>query len=402
MSPSHTILATARERLPGVAPTLAYLAVGLGLALVPDLGITWSDARPAEPPVCGVVAVLLLAGLHLGRARRPVAVVAASVIVLLGEALLSGGTSLGGILLACDLVHHLVIARATPRAARVLPGVAGGCLAVATAGLVLADALPTVLVQATALLLALGVTLWWALSVRGPMTAAARAREQALLQAREIEARHREALVEERLQISRELHDAVSGHLAGIAMQSAAVLAEREPQTADLREALARVRALSLDAMGDMRALVEVLRADPGQAPALTRRWPEVVRLIDDARAAGRTIVVRGRLDDAEDLEPAASAAAYAVVREGLANAARHAPGAAIDLEIERTTTTVAIGLCNRLPALPGAWPPGSGGHGLVGLAERLRLCGGHLESGPVAGGWRLRADLPCREVSRA
>jgi signal transduction histidine kinase len=81
-------------------------------------------------------------------------------------------------------------------------------------------------------------------------------------------------------------------------------------------------------------------------------------------------------------------------VQEGLTNARKHAPGAPVTVDVERgdddtVTVTVENPLTTAAPLdLPGA------GAGLVGLAERVRLAGGTLHSGPVGGHWRLRATL--------
>jgi len=89
----------------------------------------------------------------------------------------------------------------------------------------------------------------------------------------------------------------------------------------------------------------------------------------------------------------------YRVVQEGLTNAHKHASGAATTVSLARDDASVTVSVVNdpgaAAPDLPGS------GAGLVGLAERVRLVGGSLRSGPtVAGGWELRAIVPWLDQS--
>jgi signal transduction histidine kinase len=92
----------------------------------------------------------------------------------------------------------------------------------------------------------------------------------------------------------------------------------------------------------------------------------------------------------------------YRIVQEGLTNARKHAPMSLVDIEIATdpagalsvsvlTRPTVGAGRTTAAsPPLPG------GGTGLIGLAERVSLAGGHLSHGPTpGGGYALHATLP-------
>ena len=90
--------------------------------------------------------------------------------------------------------------------------------------------------------------------------------------------------------------------------------------------------------------------------------------------------------------EQTGSRTAYRVVQESLTNAAKHAPGAPVEVRVRRTRAGLVVSVVNAPPSSPGT---GSGGHGLVGLAERVRLAGGTLEAAPRPdGGFAVVATM--------
>src|SRR5699024_8067113 len=152
------------------------------------------------------------------------------------------------------------------------------------------------------------ITLWWGITVRTPMTRAEEERERAALIAEAAAAKQREALVAERLQSSRELHDTISGHLSTITNQAAGALATPPPPTAEeLTERLGHIRVLSLDAMGDMRTLIDVLRTDTSSPVALPQNWSSVDSLIAGARESGTSITLSGDDPGTITLDPLVS-----------------------------------------------------------------------------------------------
>jgi signal transduction histidine kinase len=226
--------------------------------------------------------------------------------------------------------------------------------------------------------------------------------------------RERGAVLEERARIAREMHDVVAHHMSMIAVQ-----AETAPyRIAGLPEgAQAEFAALSAsarEALTDMRRLLGVLRssAEPGSGgepgvgggpgseqaldllpqPALA----DVDALVDSARRAGADVTLE--LSAAEgQVPPVVGLAAYRIVQESLSNAGRHAPGAPIRVAVHGGPLHVRVDVVNgpaRLPAT--ATSPGSGGHGLAGMRERVALLGGRLSAGPRAdGGFTVQAELP-------
>jgi signal transduction histidine kinase len=142
-------------------------------------------------------------------------------------------------------------------------------------------------------------------------------------------------LTEERLRIARELHDVISHSIATIGVQAgvAAHVLDEHPEQA--REALLAIKAVSRDAMRDLRGMLGVLRqsGDPDQrepAPGLAR-LPE---LVEQVRGAGLAVQLAVEGTPAA-LTPATDLAAYRVVQEALTNVIRHAPGASAEVHVQ-------------------------------------------------------------------
>ena len=293
----------------------------------------------------------------------------------------------------------------------------------------------------------------WALVSVAALIGAARRRarervEQALERAAILQAQQdterRLAVAQERQRIARDVHDLLGHSLSVTGMQAAgarAVLAS-DPDAADA--ALAVIGETSRRAADEVRALVDVLRADedrapagsdadapaarPGAAPSQPPRphsqpvpvpacepadspgLEEVPALVARARRAG--LPVRLSLSQAGDVDPTVGRAVYRCVQEALTNVMRHASGAptavaleageVLDVVVENTDAGAPGGA--RRPA--GCQEPvGSRreGAGLATMAERLADVGGHLEAGPApAGGWRVRMTVPAaRDAAR-
>ncbi len=233
----------------------------------------------------------------------------------------------------------------------------------------------------------------------------------------------------ERARIARELHDVVAHHISMIAVQ-----AETGRLTVPgLPEAGAR-RFLEIGdtaraGLTEMRRLLGVLREDaaeaadtgtlePGsRAPAVSRQpqpgLTQLAELIDtarDASLAGTRLIISGPV---APLDPGVELAAYRIVQEALTNARRHAPGAAVDVELRYGAGTLRLRVRDNGPGPVGGavagftarqddpgggvtTPPRDGGHGLLGMRERAFSVGGALYAGAAAGGgFLVEAVLP-------
>lgn len=246
--------------------------------------------------------------------------------------------------------------------------------------------------------------------VLASLYAARRDAVTALADAAEAEVRARDALVRvaverERTAMARELHDIAAHHLSGIAVMTGAIGRQIDTDPAGAKQAVAQVREQSTAMLRDLRNLVVLLRdtdapADPAAAVRV-ETLAGVAGLVDRAREAGRDVALEiggpvEELASSGAVGPLAQLAAYRVVQEALANAARHAPGAPCSVVLDaRDGHRVRVLVRNDAPAHA---EPASGapGYGLVGMRERAELTGAALRYGPTDdGGWQVALEVP-------
>ncbi|MFF2371466.1 sensor histidine kinase [Agromyces sp. NPDC058110] len=222
---------------------------------------------------------------------------------------------------------------------------------------------------------------------------------------RDSEARRRVA--EERLRIARDLHDAVAHRIAVVNLQSGVAqraLAEgREPDLATARESIAVVRRAAGDVLGEIGDLLSALRAeDEGvQEPELVPQagLAQLDALVEEFAASGLAVTVR-REGSAELLPDAVDRTAYQVLREAFTNAHKHGSGGHAHVLVEQDAARLAITVTNPVDTDETRTPApttghGLGGHGLVGLRERVLAVRGTVEAGTAGGVFRVRAELP-------
>ncbi|MEV7098541.1 histidine kinase [Amycolatopsis sp. NPDC051045] len=243
--------------------------------------------------------------------------------------------------------------------------------------------------------LALLVVLMSALLLGGNAVRQRRVAEQesAEQQRRRAAEETRAAVLEERARIARELHDVVAHHMSVLALRTGSAPYRFPGLPDDLRAEFAELTGTAREGMVEMRRLLGVLRTDSTAGPLAPQ--PDVTRvaeLAERVRALGAACTVR--VDGDFDALPAGVAlSAYRIVQEALSNAVRHAPGAAIDVDLRVGAGSVHAAVRNA-PGGPG--PPGPPGHGLLGMRERAAMLGGRLVAGPTAdGGFEVTADLP-------
>jgi signal transduction histidine kinase len=211
----------------------------------------------------------------------------------------------------------------------------------------------------------------------------------------ERDAQSKVAAAAERARIARELHDVIAHHVSVMVVQAdgAAYALRSDPQTTET--ALHAISRTGRQALNEMRNLLGVLRTDGDRAQlAPVPGLGELRELLDQARAAGLAVTYT-LSGTPRDLPEGAELAAYRVVQESLTNTRKHAglaASAAVTLRYQPDGLTVEVtddGLAS--PA------PGSGGHGLAGMRERIEMYGGTVQAGPLeGGGFRVVARLPC------
>jgi signal transduction histidine kinase len=208
------------------------------------------------------------------------------------------------------------------------------------------------------------------------------------------EARAADLAVRNRL--ARELHDFVGHALSAVTLQASAARRVLDTDPEFVREALAAIEDTTRRTVGELDAVLGVLRDGdaPGTAPAPTLA-ADLGGLLRRTRAGGLRVTAAIAVDTGA-LPPVVSREAYRIVQEGLTNALRHAGGqVAVRLRIEAADGQLAITVENPLGTRVGRRP--GGGHGLRGIADRARLLGGTAEAGPADGTWRLHVRLPVK-----
>lgn len=231
---------------------------------------------------------------------------------------------------------------------------------------------------------------WIAGTVFSGVACALAGRQQELLeQLREAQAGLAEkAAAEERNRIAHDLHDVI-GHALTVSLLhiSAARLALAE-DPAEAGEALAEAERLSQQSLGDVRAVVGLMK-DPS-APAPLPGVAQVDELVESFRRAGSE--VRYDVDgDLTLLTATQGLTVYRILQEALTNVARHAPGSAVEVRLEVGGGHARV----RVDSEGAPARPSPDGAGLAGMRERAQAVGGRLEAGPQGAGWRVEAVLP-------
>ena len=209
-------------------------------------------------------------------------------------------------------------------------------------------------------------------------------------------ARRDHAVLAERARIARELHDIVAHHVSAIAVQAETARLTTPGLPPEGAERLEAIGAAAREALGDLRRLLGVLRAEDGTA----ERGPQpglaqLDELIETARAAGTPVSFKLG-GDVVPLAPSVDLSAYRIVQEALTNARRHAPGARVEIVLAYGADTLRLRVGDEGP---GAAAGAADGHGLAGMRERAALVGGTLRAGPANGrGFAVEAVLPLAE----
>jgi signal transduction histidine kinase len=390
--PSYEVSAWAllsRRLSPYVDAVLGVAAATVALTALLGSDLTGLDPRLLPPNGLAVVATLV-AGLALAwRRTRPVPAFAVFMVACLVVTLTDHYIGLLSVLLLVSL--YSLAAHGHRRR----DGVIGLVLSlVAYVGLALIDVpdLRTVdVLLAGALLLTA-----WALgdairSRRAQQAGRLQVARQAAVTAREQAAR---AVTEERLRIARELHDVVAHSMSLIAVQAGVGGHVIRTDVAAAERALEVIAETSRDALTQTRSMLGLLRAedDTLTAPPV-QGIGDLDSLVEDVRRAGVdvSLTVGGTV---RPLEAGVELTAYRVVQESLTNVLKHSgsPWARVGVTYRPGDVVVEVldGGGQPAPAAP------SGGHGLLGLRERVRLLGGELDCGTVAGaGFRVLAHLP-------
>ena len=371
------------DRLRRVDPRIWDALLALGVVAVGVLAFALRDQRPDEPPAALGFALVVVAGGSLAWRRRAPLTVATIVSAAVATASLLGYWP-EFVAMLWIAVYSAAAYAERERLIRVLLPVA---LLTSTAvsigerwdrGLnwveILTDLVATFVIP----------------YLLGRMTFNRRRR---IVSEREVATR--EAVAAERAAIARELHDVVAHHMSVMVVQAGAARAVSGSDPAAAAEALRQIEASGRTGLAEMRRLLEVLKAEEdGDGKAPQPGLARIDELLDAMRASGLAVeaVVEGT---PRPLSHGVDLSAYRIVQEGLTNALRHAGGASARVLVRYEPDALELEIADDGSG-PRDDPEASGGHGLVGMRERVHLFGGELEAGPRrGGGFLVRARLP-------
>ncbi|MEV4111785.1 histidine kinase [Nonomuraea sp. NPDC049695] len=351
----------------------------LALALITVVGVVTGvmAAEVHESPWQGLIPLaLFLGGLLLFRRRLPMTVLLLSIAAIFLYRLNSHFE--GGWIWPASAAYFS--AACTPRVRWVaLVGVAQLVYAAADFWWVLQRNVPRFVIHIA------GEALLLAMLIGAGLVCAAVMRWRGQL--RETDSRARAA--EERLQVSREVHDIVAHTLAvvGVQLNVAADALEEDP--AEAAAALRVAKDVRNRAMADLSSLIGVLR-DRADGAAPQPDLAALGALVADARAAGLQVTLDER-GDPSAVPAAPAVAVYRIVQETLTNALKHSGAAKAQVTIACGPSSVVVEVtddgrgCGEIVER----------HGLAGMRERVSALGGTLtvDSGP--GAFSVRAEIP-------
>ncbi|WP_423247433.1 sensor histidine kinase [Streptomyces decoyicus] len=232
-------------------------------------------------------------------------------------------------------------------------------------------------------------------SLRGRRVARSQLVEQ---EVRTADERARRTLLEERNRIARELHDVVAHHMSVISIQAQVAPHLVKEPTDELKENLAGIRENAVEALTELRRVLGVLRSEDAPADGV-RHAPQPTlgrldELVGKVRGTGLAVVTE-TAGEPRPLPPGVDLSAFRIVQEALSNAMRHAPGAAVRVDVGYRSGGLTLRVTNSAPDRPAPPSPGAG-HGLLGMHERTAMLGGELATGPTPdGGYEVTAILP-------
>ena len=205
----------------------------------------------------------------------------------------------------------------------------------------------------------------------------------------------REAVVEERARIARELHDVIAHHVSMIVLQAGAERRVLDGANASTREVLETVERTGRSALTEMRRLLGMLRGDANEPLTPQPGLTDVPVLVRQLREAGLPVELHVE-GERRELPVGIELSAYRIVQEALTNAIKHAGEASASVNIRYGSDSLELEIAD--DGTGASKPVSSGGHGLVGMRERVALYGGRLDAGRrPSGGFVVRVRLPIR-----
>jgi signal transduction histidine kinase len=375
-----------------VAPSRTDLLAGAAVTPVVLADLAFVE-RPADGVAVTAVAAVVLGAATALRRSRPLAVALLLAVVLLGQTLLGG--QLTHMLSTGIVAAGLVFSTALHLPRRPARAGAAAVLAASWIDLLVEQLGEYPLVSD---LVFTGVVV-----VGGPFLAGRALRERretsdrlealAAQLAAEREQLAQLAVTDERTRIAREMHDVVAHSVSLMVVQAGAARRMLDSRPDRSRDALLAVEDVGRQALAELRRILGLLREDAGpDALAPMPGLAQLGALADRTRASGLRVEVE-QTGVPRALPPGVDLAVYRVVQEALTNAVKHARATKARVRLSWEDDALRVEVLD--DGQGAAVPAQGGGHGLVGMRERVAVCGGVLEAGREEGGFAVRAVVP-------
>ncbi|MDQ1576030.1 MAG: hypothetical protein QOH55_1180 [Microbacteriaceae bacterium] len=344
-------------------------------------------------PVITVVSLLAVAIILPLRRRFPLPILGVCVVAAVLAPLWAASTV--GFLLATAIAMYRVALVTTRRTTVVSAAIAiailvGGILVTGVVGWQYAR-----LVQPAALL-AVAAAIGDATRNRRAYIDAITERAIRAERTRELEAERR--VTEERLRIARELHDAAAHQIAAINLHAGVASNALPDRPDDAERALEVIRASARSVLGEISALLRVLRSTPLAADAVVVEPVVNLAALDDLveefERSGLRVTKR-IAGDFTQLQGAVSIIAYKVIQEGMANALKHGADAAVQVDVAIGDDLVTVRITNRVRPQAEIVHADLGRHGLIGMRERVESVHGSMSADDANGRFILTATIP-------
>lgn len=216
-------------------------------------------------------------------------------------------------------------------------------------------------------------------------------RAQLAEQAQLAEAARERRLADERLRLAQELHDVLAHNISLINVQASTALHLIDQQPDRAAVALAHVKRASAEALGELRAALDVLRDGSPRTPA--PGFGDLPALLDGVRAGGLDVRFESERVPT-DLPGRVELAAYRITQEALTNVTRHSTARSVTVHLAGNADALTIDIVD--DGSGAALPERTEGRGLLGMHERVAALGGEFAAGPTrSGGFRVSARLP-------
>jgi signal transduction histidine kinase len=231
--------------------------------------------------------------------------------------------------------------------------------------------------------------------MHGRVSQAAALAERTARLEREAEAERAAAVAEERRRIARDLHDVIAHSVGVMVVQASAAEEAFDRDTGGARHSIRAVQETGRAALAEMSRLLGLLREDGAEVGLAPQpRLEELPGLVAATREAGLPVDLRVE-GEPEALPLGVELSVFRIAQEALTNARKHSTGGRAGVLLRYAPDAVELEVRNDGAAAANGH---RGGHGLIGMRERVAVFGGTLEAGPMPeGGFRVRARLPLR-----